>query len=80
MMISGYEAGTEVRWNDDNSPQAGIIERVFHRDATIELENQQIHIVVRSNAPVYLVRQQAGGNYRILPHRDVIIANANPDV
>lgn len=75
-MISGYEVGTEVKWNSSNSLATGTVEKVFREPEDIEIAGQKLHVGVSENSPTYLIRHQ-NGEYTILPHRDVFLKHMN---
>lgn len=76
-MIQGYEAGTEIKWNEENTLTTGVIERVFTESQDIELDGETSHVTVGNEVPTYLVRHHSGRRL-ILAHEDVMLKRTNP--
>ena len=75
-MISGYQVGTEVKWNLENTLTTGTIERVFRESDVIEIDGRRLIVNVSRNSPTYLVRHHSG-QYLVLPHQDVMLKRTN---
>lgn len=75
-MISGYDVGTEVKWNDTNSLQVGIIQQVFTHSTHIQLSGKPTHVSVSDNSPKYLILT-SDDEQVILPHQDVVRKTVN---
>lgn len=75
-MIQGYDAGTEVKWNEDNTLTTGVIEEVLYQSGTIDVNGDPIWIEVGDHSPVYLVRHHTG-SLITLEHTDVMLQHTN---
>jgi len=75
-MIQGYEIGTEVKWNREDTLTTGHIEQVYHQPTTVELDGETVHVAVTDNSPSYLIRHHTG-EHVILPHRDIMMEHTN---
>lgn len=75
-MISGYDVGTEVKWNDNNALQVGVIEKVFTQSQRIQLKDRISDINVGDDSPTYLI-STADGEQLILRHQDVMLKSFN---
>lgn len=75
-MISGYEVGTEVKWNEDNTLTTGIIKDVYRASTTINVNSKKIMVEVNKDAPSYLIKRHTG-DYLVLPHTALMLKSTN---
>lgn len=75
-MITGFEIGTEVKWNYEGTLTTGIVEHVFYRPELIDLDGKTVRVSVTDDSPTYLIRHHSGEQF-ILPHRDVFLNSMN---
>lgn len=77
MVITGYRAGTEVKWNEDQSIATGTIEQVFRESQVVEVDGDQLHVEVSDNSPTYLVRHHNTGAPILIAHRSLFRRHMN---
>jgi len=75
-MILGYPVSTEVKWNEANSLQVGVIQQVFTRPTHIQLNGRMAYVDVSDKSPTYLILT-TGNEQVILSHTDVIRKSVN---
>lgn len=75
-MITGYDVGTEVKWNEENTLTIGTVRQVFRQSGETEVHGQRIYVKVSEESPSYLI-QKTDGTYVILPHQDVMLKETN---
>jgi len=76
-MITGYTAGTEVKWNEDNSLVTGVIEATYYKPTVVEIEGEPVKVDVSSNSPTYLIHRLDDGRHCIMAHTDVMLKSTN---
>ena len=83
MMISGYEIGTQVKWNENGGITTGRIEKVFHRPRLIDLNGIRVRVSVTNDSPTYLIQRDTPAPdapndvHVVLPHQRVFLEDAN---
>jgi hypothetical protein len=76
-MISGYEPGTEVKWNSiGETLTIGTVAKVYRASTDVELDGEVVHVDVREDSPSYLINRADGGQI-ILSHHDVMLKEVN---
>lgn len=75
-MISGFEPGTEVKWNLDNVLTTGIVRRVFRWPQDVEVDGRHFHVEVNHNSPSYLIEHHSG-QVVVLPHTALMRRHVN---
>lgn len=75
-MIRGFEVGTEVKWNENNTLTTGVIKVAYRQSFTVELDGNLFDIKVSKNSPSYLIRT-ADSELVVLPHTAVTRHHSN---
>lgn len=75
-MITGFDVGTQVKWNDENTLTTGVIRKVFYQPETVEVDGQTFRVEVSDHSPTYLVQHHTG-ELLILPHQAVFLKDMN---
>ena len=75
-MITGFQEGTQIKWNRENVLTTGVVKRVFRKSQDIELNGEQVHVEVSEHSPSYLVEHYTG-DLVILPHTEVMLKEMN---
>ena len=75
-MITGFEVGAKVKWNEENTLTTGVIRKVFYTSQDVEVGGQFQHVEINDNAPVYLVQHHTG-DMLLLAHQDLFLKDMN---
>ena len=76
-MISGYEVGTEVKWNTANTLTFGSIIEVIRETKSLYVNGQFLNVKVSDNSPTYII-VKSSGELVVLDHREVMLKSTNP--
>lgn len=75
-MINGFDVGTEVKWNEDNTLQVGVVKRVFHQPEDVQINGVTVHVEVREESPTYLIFDD-DQQYILMPHDELMLKSTN---
>ncbi len=75
-MITGYEIGTEVKWNQANSLETGVVEAVYRTPTRVVLNGELVQVEVSDGSPTYLILRY-DGQHVLLPHQAVMLKSTN---
>jgi hypothetical protein len=79
MKIQGYELGTEVKWNDEESGafRTGIVLSRYYDPDITEIDGASIEINVIGNSPAYKVEDERNQKMIIIDHSKVTMRHQN---
>lgn len=79
MMITGYDPGTAVKWNDDEAGtlRTGYVLRRFHEPGSFTINGEEMDIEVIGDSPTYVVEDERDHNTIVLDHREVFTEHMN---
>lgn len=75
-MIAGFDVGTRVKWNYDNTLVRGVVRQVLRDPGTVEVDNRPMEMQITDNSPAYVVAKDDGETY-LISHRDLMLDNVN---
>jgi len=75
-MIAGFEVGTRVKWNYDNTLVRGVVQRVIRELGPLKVDNRPMEILVTDDSPAYVVEKENGKTY-VISHNDLMRDDVN---
>lgn len=79
MIIKGYDPGTEVRWNDEETGSfcTGIVRSRYYNPDSTEIDGETIEITVIGQSPTYKVEEKSNERMIIIDHTKVTLRHGN---
>lgn len=75
-MFSSYEIGTEVKWNEDNRIQTGVVKQIITNLPPLDVDGQVLTTATDAATLRYLI-ERPGGAQVVLPHRVLMRRHVN---
>jgi|GEM_PF-4043235 len=79
MIIKGYDPGTAVKWNDEETGgfRTGIVRSRYYDPDSTEINGETIEITVIGQSPTYKVEDGSNERMIIIDHTKVTMRHQN---
>ena len=75
-MIAGFEVGTRVKWNYDNTLVRGVVQRVIREPGPLKVDNRPMEVLVTDDSPAYVIEKENGETW-VISHNDLMRDDVN---